>query len=65
MGAIAILCALISTSLAADLTEIKIGYLGHAGIKPSLSLAGTACPSGAKSTNLHGSELSDVQPSSS
>ncbi len=39
MGAIAILCALISTSLAADLTEIKIGYLGHAGIKPSLSLA--------------------------
>lgn len=39
LAAIAVLCALISTSLAADLTEIKIGYLGRAGIKPSLSLA--------------------------
>lgn len=44
LGAIACVCALISTSLvstslAADPTEIRIGYLGRAGIKPSLSLA--------------------------
>ena len=44
LGAIACVCALIATSLvspsrAADPTEIRIGYLGPAGVKSTLSLA--------------------------